>query len=65
MPWDPYENKRPNPCKGCTDRVPGCQDHCRKPDHLAWKAEQEKIKEARHNYRPPIYVKRESILHKR
>ena len=46
-------NGRYNPRKGCQDRYPACSDHCQKPEFLAWKEEQAKIKEARRNYLPP------------
>lgn len=48
------QNHRYNPCNGCPDRYPACSDHCKKPEFLAWKAEQEKIKAARRAYYPPI-----------
>lgn len=35
------------PCYGCPDRYPGCSDHCRKPDFLAWKEKRKKIAEAK------------------
>lgn len=44
-------NNRPAPCKGCQDREPGCSEHCRKPEYLAWRAELEKIRENRRKYR--------------
>ena len=66
MPWDPYRNKRPHPCsKDCSGRQIACQDHCQRPEYLAWKAEQEKIREARRNYRSPVYVRQESVNRKR
>ena len=58
-------NHRPTPCKGCPDRYTACSDHCKKPEYLAWKAEQEKIREARRNYRSPVYVRQESVNRKR
>lgn len=42
---------RNNPCYGCPDRYPACSDHCRKPDFLAWREEQEKIRANREKYR--------------
>ena len=42
---------RNNPCQGCPDRYPACSDHCRKPDFLAWREEQEKIRANRAKYR--------------
>lgn len=35
------------PCKGCADRYPACSDHCRKPEFLAWRTEQERIRQAK------------------
>lgn len=46
-------NQRYNPCKGCPDRYPACSGHCQKPAFLEWKAEQEKIRQARKAYMPP------------
>lgn len=48
-------NQRFNPCKGCPDRYPGCSDHCRKPQKLAWEAEQVRIRENRKKYTCPIW----------
>ena len=59
------ENERPNPCKDCLDRYPACSDHCKKPEKLAWKAEQEKIRENRKNYRSPAWIRRESLIRRR
>ncbi len=36
------------PCKDCTNRTPGCHDRCY--DYKAWKAEQEKIRQAEKEY---------------
>lgn len=58
-------NHRPNPCRGCPDRYPACQDHCQKPERLAWKAEQEKIRENRKNYRAPAWIRHESLVRRR
>ena len=33
-----------SPCRYCLDRYPACSDHCKKPEFLAWKAEQETIR---------------------
>lgn len=41
---------KPNPDRpyqGCPDRYIACSDHCTKPDFLAWKAKQAKMREAR------------------
>lgn len=48
-------SKRPNPCKDCSDRYPGCSDHCKKPEHKAWEAEQQLIRENKKSYRSPIW----------
>lgn len=47
---EPLWSQRYNPCKGCPDRYPACSGKCEKPGFLAWKAEQEKIKQARAKY---------------
>ena len=49
-------SSRYNPCKGCPDRVPACSDHCKKPEFLAWKEEQEKIRQNRNAYNTPIWT---------
>lgn len=49
-------SNRPNPCKDCPDRYPGCSDHCQKPEHEAWKAEQKMIRENKKNYQCPIWT---------
>jgi hypothetical protein len=41
---------RKNPCYQCPDLYTACSDHCRKPEFLAWRAEQETIREARRKY---------------
>lgn len=38
------------PCFGCPDRYTACSDHCRKPEFLIWRAEQEEIKKNRRAY---------------
>lgn len=38
---------RYNPCRGCPDRYTACSDHCKKPEYIAWKEEQAKIRKAR------------------
>jgi len=52
-------NKRNNPCRGCPDRYPACSDHCQKPEFLAWKAEQEKIRKNRAAYRQGAWLREE------
>lgn len=47
------------PCKGCADRYPGCADHCEKEAFLAWKAEQEVIRENRRRYVSPAWMRQE------
>lgn len=49
-------NNRHNPCKGCQDRYTACSDHCQKPEFLAWKAEQAKIRAAKRAYREPVWI---------
>jgi hypothetical protein len=61
MPWDEFASKRPIPCKDCPDRYLACSDHCQKPVYLAWKAEREKIKQARRDYKAPAWVRRECL----
>ena len=34
------------PCRDCEDRYPGCSDRCKKEEFKAWKALEEKRKEA-------------------
>lgn len=58
-------NHRPNPCKGCPDRYPACSDHCRKPSFLTWKAEQQKIREARRAYYSPVWQHEEGTSSRR
>lgn len=51
MANDPMKSMRGgNPCFGCPDRYTACSDHCQKPEFLAWKAEQERIKKNRRAY---------------
>lgn len=38
-----------NPCRGCTDRYPGCHDRC--PDRKVWVEEHERIRRAEREYR--------------
>lgn len=38
------------PCHGCPYRYTACSDHCTRPEFLAWKAEQEKIRKNRAAY---------------
>ena len=51
----------PNPCKGCTDRHPGCHDHCEK--HKEWcdqyHAEQEHLKAQKASWYTPRSVARD------
>ena len=44
---DTIRSQRNIPCKGCPDRYPACSDHCKKPEYIAWKAEQNRIREAK------------------
>lgn len=47
---------RYNPCKGCPDRYRACSDHCKKPEYLKWKKEQETIRQNRKKYNTPIWT---------
>lgn len=53
-------SNRPNPCKGCGDRYPACSGHCQKPEYIAHKAEQEKIRKARRAYQSSIWTHEET-----
>lgn len=44
---DTIRSHRNIPCKGCPDRYLACSDHCKKPEYIAWKAEQNRIREAK------------------
>lgn len=57
-------SQRPNPCHNCPDRYIACQDHCRKPERLAWLAEMKKINEARRKYQAPIWASEEPRVRK-
>lgn len=57
-------SKRPNPCKDCSDRYPGCSDRCKKPEHEAWKAEQQLIRENRKKHTSPVWASEESRVRK-
>ena len=35
------------PCMNCPDRYPACSDHCKKPEFLAQKERNERLREAR------------------
>lgn len=48
-PWRKKGSRNMPPCGGCPDKTPGCQDHCEKPEYLAWKKEQARIKKARND----------------
>ena len=52
-------SKRPGPCKDCPDRVTACSDHCRKPEYLAWREAQARIKKAKEDYRQPTWARPE------
>lgn len=52
-------NHRYTPCKGCPDRYPACSDHCQKPEYLAWREEQARIKKAKDNYRQTSWARAE------
>lgn len=36
-----------HPCLNCPDRYTACSDHCQKPDFLAWKEKNRRIRQAR------------------
>lgn len=40
-------SSRNMPRKDCPDRYPACSDHCKKPEFIAWKEEQARIREAK------------------
>ena len=52
--------QRYNPCKGCPDRYTACSDHCQKPEYLAWKEEQAKIRKAKQAYYSPAWTHAET-----
>lgn len=49
-----------SPCHHCPDRYPACSDHCRKPEYIAYREEQAKIKAARKKYIAPAWARGES-----
>ena len=54
------------PCGRCPDKKPACQDHCRKPEFLAWKEEKERIAAAKAKGREAdIYVVQQVIKNRR
>lgn len=46
-----FSSRKGNPCKGCPDRYPACSGHCKKPEYLKWKAEQDLIRKNRKAYK--------------
>ena len=42
-----YHASYDRPCQGCPDRYLACSDHCTKPEFIAWKEEQARIREAK------------------
>ena len=48
-------SRRPGPCKGCPDRCTACSDHCKKPEYMAWREEQDRIRKAKQSYRQPAW----------
>ena len=48
-----------NPCQGCPDRYTACADHCRKPEYLAYREEQARIRKARQAYQNGIWSNEE------
>jgi hypothetical protein len=55
----PALDSRDTPCHHCTDRYTACSDYCQKPEFIAWKEEQARIKKAREQYRPPVWKREE------
>ena len=54
---DPLRSKQKlSPCYGCPDKEPACSGHCKKPEYLKYRAEQERIKAAKKAYRPPAWM---------
>lgn len=53
-------NARSGPCKGCPDRYIACSDHCQKPEYLAWKEEQARIRKAKQDYYQPAWAHAET-----
>ena len=53
---EPMPNRNKPPCKGCEQRQCGCHDRCQRPEYLAWKAENEKIRLARSAYQKPSWI---------
>lgn len=56
MCFDIRSSRGGNPCNGCPDRYPGCSGHCRKPEYLAYREEQARIKKAKEAYHSPAWV---------
>jgi hypothetical protein len=40
---------------GCEDKVPGCGDHCKKPEYLKFREELETIRNNRRKYICPVW----------
>ena len=54
-------SSRDTPCHHCKDRYTACSDHCQKPEFIAWKEEQARIRQARQQYRPPVWKREEKV----
>lgn len=57
----PELNSRDTPRHHCKDRYRACSDYCQKPEFIAWKEEQARIREARKKYRPPVWKREEKV----
>lgn len=58
---NPASNRSKPPCKDCQDRYTACSDHCHKPEYLAWRAENDKIRYNRRRYVSPIWKHGEGV----
>lgn len=43
------------PGMGCEDKIPGCSDHCKKPEYLKFREELETIRNNRRRYICPVW----------
>ena len=60
-----FRSQRHNPCQGCPNRYPACSGHCQSPAFLKWKAEQQRIREARRAYYSPVWKHGEGSMNRR
>lgn len=49
MSFQDENNRSKCPCKGCTDRYPGCHDHC-EDRYKPWREERDRKNEAERKY---------------